>query len=123
MFRTTTNRIIATLLNTTLTVVVFVVCAFGCPFEDEYDFHIAHRVNAHGDEFMSLALTSDGRRLVIGTEKGELLVWGIVERRILKRFDQASPVHRVAALADPHYVVAVGGPHSKDKQFAVARKW
>src|SRR5437016_5743404 len=99
------------------------LCVNGLPLDNEYDFHIAHRINAHGDEFMSLALTSDGRRLVIGTEKGELIVWGITERRILKQFHQGSPVHRVAALSGSRYIVAVGGPHSAEKQFGVARKW
>src|SRR5258707_6155455 len=74
--------------------------------EDEYDFQVAHRINAHGDEFMSLTLTSDGRRLVIGTEAGKLLIWGIPEGRILKQLDQGSPVHCVAALSDPDAIVA-----------------
>lgn len=106
-----------------LFILVFSLFAWGRSPEDELQFEADYRVNAHGDEFMALALTSDGRRLIIGTEKGELLVWGIAERKILKRLYQGSPVHCVAALADPRYVVAAGGPHSKARQFGVARRW
>ena len=74
--------------------------------EDEYDFRITHRINAHGDEFMSLALTPDGQRLVIGTEKGELIVWGVSEQRVLKQLSQGSPVHCVVALDASHLVAA-----------------
>lgn len=91
--------------------------------EDEYDFQVAHRINAHGDEFMSLTLTSDGRRLVIGTEGGKLLIWGIPEGRILKQLDQGSPVHCVAALSDPDAIIAAGGPHSGGTERGVLRKW
>ncbi len=91
--------------------------------EDEYKFQLAHRVNAHGDEFMSLALTSDERRLVIGTEAGKLLIWGIPENRLLKELNQGSPVHRVAALSDPATIVAAGGPHSAASTLGVIRRW
>src|SRR2546428_178737 len=114
-----TGRLLATVFVCSLAA----LCVNGYPADDEYDLHIAHRINAHGDEFMSLSLTSDGRRLVIGTEKGELIVWGIVERKILSQFHQGSPVHCVVALSEPRYIVAVGGPHSEDKQSGVARRW
>lgn len=106
-----------------LFVLVFSLFAPGRSMEDELDFEASYRVNAHGDEFMTLAVTNDGRRLIIGTEKGELLIWGIAERKILKRLNQGSPIHCVVALADPRYVVAAGGPHSKARQSGVVRKW
>ncbi len=90
--------------------------------EDEYDFRITHRINAHGDEFMSLALTPDGQRLVVGTEKGELIVWGVREQRVLKQLNQGSPVHCVVAL-DANHLVAAGGPHSGSEERGVIRKW
>ena len=91
--------------------------------EDKYDFHPAHRINVHGDEFMALTLTSDGRKLVIGTEAGKLVIWGIPESRILKELDQGSPVHRVVALSDSDAIVAAGGPHSGETERGVVRKW
>ena len=39
-----------------------------------YQLHLARRINVHGDEFNAAALTPDDRYLIIGTEKGELLV-------------------------------------------------
>ena len=91
--------------------------------EDDHEFHLDRRVNVHGDEFMSLALTSDARRLVIGTEAGKLVVWGIPERRVLKELDQGSPVHCVTALNDPQTIVAAGGPHDKLAKRGVVRRW
>jgi WD40 repeat protein len=87
------------------------------------DFHISHRVNVHGDEFKSLARTSDGSRLVIGTEKGEVIVWSIADRRILKRLQQGSPVHCVAALPEGRFIIAAGGPHIGQSSRGVVRKW
>ena len=65
------------------------------PGEDDYRFDVERRVNAHGDEFMALDQTSDGRFLIVGTESGKLLIWSITERRIVKQFDQGSAVHCV----------------------------
>jgi len=96
---------------------------FAAPAEDDYGFEITRRLNAHGNEFMSLALTRDSRRLIIGTESGKLLVWGISEGRILKELDQASPVHCVVGLSDPDVFIAAGGPHTNQIRFGVVRKW
>jgi WD40 repeat protein len=41
----------------------------------------------------------------------------------LKRLDQGSPIHCVAALAEPRFVIAAGGPHSGQKRFGIVRKW
>ena len=43
--------------------------------EGDLRFAPKHRVNAHGDEFNSLAGSSDGQRLFTGTEKGDIIVW------------------------------------------------
>jgi WD40 repeat protein len=93
------------------------------PIEDDYRFNIERRVNAHGDEFMALALTKDARRLIVGTESGKLIIWGIAERRVLKQLDQGSAVHSVVALNDPDEFVAAGGPHNDQASRPVVRKW
>jgi len=49
--------------------------------DGELTFEIKHRVTAHGDEFNALAKNSDGQRLFIGTEKGEIIVWNIASQR------------------------------------------
>jgi WD40 repeat protein len=77
----------------------------------------------HGDEFMGLAETTDGRFLVVGTESGKLLIWSIAERRIVKQLAQGSPVHCVVALNDADTFVAAGGPHDGPNNRAVIRKW
>src|SRR5689334_23845748 len=79
--------------------------------EDDYGFEVERRINAHGDEFMALAQTSDGRYLIVGAESGKLLIWSVAERRIVKQLDQGSPVHCIVALSDADTFVAAGGPH------------
>ena len=91
--------------------------------EDDYGFEVARRLNAHGDEFMALAQTSDGRYLIVGAESGKLLIWSIAERRILKQLDQGSAVHCVVALNDADTFVAAGGPHEGATNQTVIRKW
>ena len=93
------------------------------PDEDDYRFEVEHRINAHGDEFMALDQTSDGRFLIVGAESGKLLIWSIAERRIVKQLDQGSPVHCVVALNDADTFVAAGGPHADPINRAVIRKW
>lgn len=87
------------------------------------DYKELHRINAHGDEFMSLALSSDEKKIVVGTEKGELIVWNIDEGRVEKRFKQDSPIHRVKFLNDNHYVIVAGGSHTDVKDSCSLRKW
>src|SRR5205085_5955272 len=89
----------------------------------DFDFHITHRINAHGDEFNSLALSADGRRVVVGTEKGEVVVWNVAAGRVERRLVQGAPVHGVVALAEPRYVVAAGGAHFGSRRTSVIRKW
>ena len=91
--------------------------------EDDYDFVVERRLNAHGDEFMALAQTSDGRYLIVGAESGKLLIWSIAERRIVKQLDQGSAVHSVVALNDADTFVAAGGPHEGSVNQTVIRKW
>ena len=96
---------------------------YALPAEDRYKFEIERRINAHGNEFMAIALTADAKRLIVGTESGDLIVWGIPERRIVTQFNQRSPVHCVVALKDPDLFVAAGGPHSGANQRGVIRRW
>src|SRR5690242_20689312 len=91
--------------------------------DDEYSFEVERRINAHGDEFMALAQTTDGRYLIVGAESGKLLIWSVVERRIVKELDQGSAVHCVVALNDADTFVAAGGPHDGPTNRAVIRKW
>lgn len=91
--------------------------------EDDYGFAVERRINAHGDEFMALAQTTDGRYLVVGAESGKLLIWSIAERRIVKQLDQGSAVHCVVALNDADTFVAAGGPHEGATNQTVIRKW
>jgi WD40 repeat protein len=91
--------------------------------EDDYELEISRRLNAHGDEFMSIALTSDASRLIIGTESGKIIVWDIKERRVLKKLDQGSPVHCVVELGNADEFVAAGGPHAGRTQSPSVRKW
>ena len=91
--------------------------------DDDYGFEVERRLNAHGDEFMALAQTSDGRYLIVGAESGKLLVWSIAERRIVKQLEQGSAVHCVVALNDADTFVAAGGPHEGTTNQTVIRKW
>jgi hypothetical protein len=91
--------------------------------EDDYGFEVERRINAHGDEFMALDQTKDGRFLIVGTESGKLLIWSIAERRIVKQLDQGSAVHCVVALNDADTFVAAGGPHDGPDNRPVIRKW
>ena len=93
------------------------------PDEDDYRFETERRLNAHGDEFMALDQTKDGRFLIVGTESGKLIIWSIAERRIVKQLQQGSAVHRVIALNDADTFVAAGGPHNGPSNRAVIRKW
>jgi WD40 repeat protein len=79
--------------------------------QTEYQLEIVRRINAHGDEFNAVALTPDERYLIIGTEKGELIMWGVAERRVVRRFRQNSPIHGIMMLADGRRVVTAGGQH------------
>lgn len=91
--------------------------------ENDYSFEVERRINAHGDEFMAIAQTADGRFLIVGTESGKLIIWSIAERRIVKQLDQGSPVHALVALKDADTFVAAGGPHSGPANRSVIRKW
>jgi WD40 repeat protein len=111
------------LLHIAISVMLLALVSTASLAEDEYGFEIERRINAHGDEFMALAQTSDGRYLIIGTESGKLIVWGIAERRILRQLDQGSAVHCLVALSDPDTFVAAGGPHAGHDNRPVIRKW
>lgn len=71
-----------------------------------------HRVNVHGDELMAISVSPDEQRIAIGTEKGELIIWNIEQRKIEKRFVQSHPIHAVQFLIDGQNVITAGGNHT-----------
>ena len=85
-------------------------------------FVTRHRVNAHGDEFNSLVKTADGQFAIIGTEKGDLIVWNLASQKIERTLHQPSAIHLVVALSDSQFVIAVGANHHQPRK-ALARKW
>src|SRR5262245_15377448 len=91
--------------------------------DPSFNLRIHARINAHGDEYMTVALSPDERRLIIGTEKGEIIVWGVPERKIIRKFNQGSPIHKLVLLGDGRHVVAGGGGHFGPKHFGVVRRW
>ena len=88
--------------------------------EDDYRFEVERRLNAHGDEFMALAQSTDGRFLIVGAESGKLLIWSIAERRIVKQF---LGVHAVAGgfiyKRDNNLVLAKSTDGTTVRQFAI----
>lgn len=88
-----------------------------------FDLHVMRRVNAHGDEYNSIAATPGAGRLVIGTEGGELVVWDTAAGRVERRLRQGSPVHEVVSLGDGRRFLAVGGFHTGAAHSSVAREW
>jgi WD40 repeat protein len=71
----------------------------------------AHRINAHGDEFMSMDMSPDKQRLAIGTEKGDLIVWSIADAKLEKQFHEGRPIHQVAFNGNGKVLIA-GGNHT-----------
>ena len=90
--------------------------------DSEFVFQLKHRVNAHGDEFNALAKSSDGKRLFIGTEKGELIVWNILANRLERTLHQPTPIHFLASLSHPSEVVISGSKHVEPHN-ALVRQW
>ncbi|RPJ55075.1 MAG: hypothetical protein EHM23_27360 [Acidobacteria bacterium] len=69
---------------------------------------LRQRLNAHGDEFNCLVKSDDGKRLIIGTEKGDLIVWDIVGKTVVRTLNQGAPIRCLVAL-DKVRVLAGGG--------------
>src|SRR5215510_9371369 len=115
------------LFRTAISIALLALASVSSPAittdEDDYGFEAQHRINAHGDEFMALDQTKDGRFLIVGTESGKLLIWSIAERRIVKQLDQGTAIHCVVTLNDADTFVAAGGPHNDPDNRAVIRKW
>jgi hypothetical protein len=88
-----------------------------------FDFQTMRRVNVHGDEYNSVAASTDGNHLVIGTEKGLVVVWNVAEGRVEKNLSQGSPIHEVVSLGDGRRFVAAGGWHSGAAHSSVVREW
>lgn len=89
----------------------------------ELPFNPERRAIAHGNEFNALALSADERRLFIGTERGEIIVWNISEQRIERKLNQGKPVHMIVALTDPKFIVTSGEEHLGDNVRTTVRKW
>ena len=85
-------------------------------------FEPRHRVNAHGDEFNALARSLDGRRLFVGTEKGEIIVWNISLQKVERKLRQPGPVHVITTVADPRYIIAAGSNHYEPLR-PLVRRW
>ena len=90
--------------------------------EGDFKFEIKHRVNAHGDEFNTLAMSADRQRLFTGTEKGDIIVWNVAADRRERTLHQPSGIHFVAALSDPRELIAAGSNHVKPVN-ALVRRW
>jgi len=118
---------VKTLFRTLISVALLAIASISSQAttqdENDYRFDVERRLNAHGDEFMALAQTTDGRYLIVGAESGKLIIWSLAERRIVKQLDQGSAVHSIVALNDPDTFVAAGGPHGGPINRAVIRKW
>src|SRR5262245_632434 len=91
--------------------------------DPSFDLRLQARINAHGDECMTVALSPDERRLIVGTEKGEIIVWGVPERKIIRKFNQGSPIHKLVLLGDGRHVITGGGAHVGPKRSGVVRRW
>jgi WD40 repeat protein len=118
------RMLIVKLLFVTLFTLLLLVAPSSAQNTDDQllKFEPKHRVNAHGNEFNGLAKSSDGKRLFIATEKGEIIVWNIGSRQPERTFHQTSPVHFVAALPESSEILAAGSNHLKPLNVLV-RKW
>ena len=86
-------------------------------------FQTVRRVNVHGDEFNSVAFCNDGRNLVIGTEKGDIILSNTPDGHVIKRLKQQGPVHAIVVLGNDREIVAGGGDHSEGLHSSLVRKW
>lgn len=89
---------------------------------NDLTFAVSNRVNVHGDEYMCLALMKDEQNLVVGTERGELIIWNTTSSKAIHRFNQESPIHSLVALDDKHFLAA-GGWHNATRRSSVLRRW
>lgn len=69
------------------------------------------RINAHGDEFTTMDMSPDKKRLAIGTEKGDVIIWNIETAKLEKQFHQGHPIHEIIFVGNGSVVVA-GGNHT-----------
>ena len=90
--------------------------------EPELSFAGKHRINAHGNEFNGLVKSSDGQRLFVASENGEIIVWNIAAGRVEQTLRQPRPVHLIAALSNAHSFVTAGSNHFAPEN-AEVRKW
>lgn len=90
--------------------------------DGDFKFAAKHRLNAHGDEFNALTISSDGQRLFTGTEKGDVIVWNVTTNRLERTLHQPSGIHFVAALSDARELIAAGSNHIKPAN-SLVRRW
>lgn len=115
-------RAIVAVFGLLIAVSVSLVLAQRPQEDQELNFEVERRINAHGDEFNGLAKSSDGKRLFTATEKGEIIVWNTAANRVERTLQQPSALHLIASLGGPREFVAVGYNHFKPIK-ALARKW
>jgi WD40 repeat protein len=99
------------------TALVFcLVSTFFCSAQDDEkgifsSIRLNHRINEHGDEFMSMDMSPDRSRIAVGTEKGDVYVWNVAASKLDHEFHEGHPVHQVVFVDDGHIVIA-GGDHT-----------
>ena len=106
----TRNRIIVVLIS------LAIVSTVGRGQDDEKEIFSqlrhTHRINAHGDEFMSMDMSPDKKRLAIGTEKGDILIWNLAAGKLENQFKEGRPIHQIAFTDDGTGVIIAGGNHT-----------
>jgi WD40 repeat protein len=120
MKRTSAARILFCLCL--FTFYLCVALAQGPIGEGDFKFDVKRRVNAHGDEYNALAISSDRQRLFTGTEKGDIIVWNVAANRLERTLHQPSAIHFVVAPANAREFIAAGSNHFKPQK-ALVRKW
>lgn len=104
----------------TIVILAFFLDIFSFPIlsqdasdEQEIFSKLRHtrRINAHGDEFTSMDMSPDKKRLAIGTEKGDVIIWNLEAAKLEKQFHQGRPIHEVVFVGNASVVVA-GGNHT-----------
>ncbi len=77
--------------------------------EETLRLQLERSFHAHGDAFNGIVLVENETKLVIGSQKGNLLVWSIPEQKIIRQFKQGSSILALRTLADGKRVAAAGG--------------
>jgi WD40 repeat protein len=79
------------------------------PFEPSRFSSTPIVLNRHTDAVWSIAISSDGTRLVSGSSKGEILVWDVESREVITTPNSTSAVYSLAFSPDGRQIVAGQG--------------